>query len=68
VLRLHFRRQRFGRRHRSAMGQAFRLCGEYGLLFGVRLSDDCYRSVAVWAKGTVKVQSQDLIGVVSAFM
>jgi len=53
---LHFRRQCFGRRHRSAMGQAVRVHGEYGLRFGVRLSDDCYRSVVVWAKGTVKAQ------------
>ena len=29
VLRLRFRRQRFGRRHRSAMGQAVRLHGEH---------------------------------------
>ena len=26
------------------------------LWFSVRLSGDCYRSVAVWAKGTVKEQ------------
>ena len=32
----------------------FGLCGEHGLRFGVRLSDDCHRSVAVWAKGAVK--------------
>jgi hypothetical protein len=25
----------------------------HGLRFGVRLSDDCHRSVAVWAKGIV---------------
>jgi len=36
------------------MGQAVRLLGEYGLRFGVRLSDDCYRSLVVWAKGAVK--------------
>jgi hypothetical protein len=39
------------------MGQAVRLLGEHGLLFGVRLSDDCYRSVAVWAKGIAKARS-----------
>ena len=39
-----------------AMGQAFRLRGKHSLRFGVCLSDDCYRLVAVWAKGTVKVQ------------
>jgi len=48
------RRQCFGLRHRSAMGQAVRLHGEHGLRLAVRLSDDCYRSVAVWAKGIVK--------------
>ncbi len=32
--------------------------GEPGLWFGVRLSDDCYRSVAVWAEGTVKAHSR----------
>jgi hypothetical protein len=56
VLRLHFRRQRFGHSHRSAMGPADRLHGEHGLRLGVRLSDDCYRSVVVWAKGNVKAQ------------
>jgi hypothetical protein len=35
------------------MGQAVRLHGEHGLRFGVRLSDDCYRSVAVRAEGAV---------------
>ena len=35
---------------------AIRLCGEPRLRLGVRLSDDCYRSVAVWAKGIVKEQ------------
>jgi len=54
VLRLYFCRQRFGLRHRSAMSQAIRLCGEHGLRFGVPLFDDCYRSVAVWKEGTVK--------------
>jgi len=44
--------------HRGAMGQAVRLLGEYGLRFGVRLSDDCYRSLVVWAKGAVKAQPQ----------
>jgi hypothetical protein len=53
-----FCRQRFGRCHRSATGRAVRLPGEFGLRFGVRLSDDCYRSVAVWAKGPVKAQPQ----------
>jgi len=43
-----------------AMGQAFRLRGKHGLLFGVRLSDDCHRSVAVWAKGTVEAQPTDM--------
>jgi hypothetical protein len=35
VLRLHFRRQRFGLRYRSAMASPIRLCGEpaFGLLF-----------------------------------
>jgi len=53
VLRLHFLRQCFGRRHRNAMNQAVRLRGEYGIRLGVRLSNNCYRSVAVWAKGIV---------------
>ena len=34
-----------------------RLCGEPGLWSGVRLSDDCYRSVAVWTEGIVKTQA-----------
>jgi len=45
---LPFHRQCFGSFHRTAVGQPFRLHGEHGLRFGVRLSDDCYRSVAVW--------------------
>jgi hypothetical protein len=36
-----------------AMGQAFRLRGKHSLRFGVCLSDDCHRSVAVWAEGVV---------------
>ena len=48
-------------RHRSAMGQRVRLCSEPGLWFGVRLSDDCHRSVAVWAKGAVKAQPAGMI-------
>ena len=36
------------------MGQAVRFHVEHGLRFSVRLSDDCHRSVAVWARGTVK--------------
>ena len=71
VLRLHFRRQRFGLRHRSAMGQAVRLPGELGLRFGVRLADDYYRSMVVWAERTVK-GAQGLMdsgaGAVGAFM
>ena len=43
VLRLHFRRQRFGLRHRSGMTSPIRLCGEAGLWFSVRLADDCRR-------------------------
>jgi hypothetical protein len=39
--------------HRSAMDSPIRLCGEPRLRFGVRLSDDCYRSVALWTEGTV---------------
>ena len=39
-----------------AMGQAFRLRDKHSLRFGVCLSDDCHRSVAVWAKGIVKAQ------------
>jgi hypothetical protein len=41
---------------RSAMASPIRLYGEHGLRFAVRLSDDCYRSVAVWAEGAVKEQ------------
>ena len=44
--------------HRGAMGQAVRVLGEYGLRFGVRLYNDCYRSLVVWAKGAVKAQPQ----------
>jgi hypothetical protein len=39
-----------------AMGQAFRLRGKHSLRFGVCLSDDCHRSLAVWAKGILKAQ------------
>jgi hypothetical protein len=42
------------KRTTSAMARAVRLHGELELRFGVRLSDDCHRSVAVWAKGAVK--------------
>ena len=38
-----------------------RLHGEHGLRLGVRLSDDCYRSVAVWAKGIVKAHPAGMI-------
>ena len=34
-----------------------RLCGEPRLRFGVRLSDDCYRSLGVWAEGIVKTRA-----------
>jgi hypothetical protein len=42
------------------MGRAVRLHGELELRFGVRLSDDCHRSVAVWAKGVVTETTRDL--------
>ena len=34
------------------------MVSEHSLRFGVRLSDDCHRSVAVRAKGTLKAQPQ----------
>jgi hypothetical protein len=55
----------------ARMGQAVRLPGELGLRFGVRLSDDYYRSMVVWAERTVK-GAQGLMdsgaGAVGAFM
>jgi hypothetical protein len=54
ALRLHFRRERFGRSHRRAVGQAVRLRGEYRIWIGVRLSGDSRRSMVVWKEESVE--------------